>query len=54
MQSIDSHVLTVNWGKLSAYVVGFGQDAAGELYLLTNGRNSLTGRTGKVFKMVSP
>jgi glucose/arabinose dehydrogenase len=39
-------------GKLRAYVVAFGQDADGELYVLTNGRNSLTGKTGKVFKLV--
>jgi glucose/arabinose dehydrogenase len=39
-------------GKLGAYVLAFGQDAAGELYLLTSGRNSLSGTSGKVFKLV--
>ena len=39
-------------GKVSGYVVGFGQDAAGELYVLTNGRNALAGETGKVWKLV--
>ena len=38
--------------KLGGYIVGFGEDADGELYVLTNGRNSLTGTTGKVFKLV--
>ena len=45
-------VATVSGGKLGAYIVGFGEDAEGELYLLTSGRNSLTGQTGKVFKLV--
>lgn len=38
--------------KLSAYIVAMGEDADGELYLLTNGSNSLRGKTGKVFKLV--
>jgi glucose/arabinose dehydrogenase len=38
-------------GKLNAYIVAIGEDADGELYLLTNGRNSLTGTTGKVYKL---
>ena len=38
-------------GKLNAYIVAIGEDAEGELYLLTNGRNSLTGTTGKVYKL---
>jgi glucose/arabinose dehydrogenase len=38
--------------KLGAYIVAFGEDEQGELYVLTNGRNSLTGKTGKVFKLV--
>jgi glucose/arabinose dehydrogenase len=36
---------------IGAYVVAFGEDADGELYVLTNGRNSLTSKTGKVFKL---
>jgi glucose/arabinose dehydrogenase len=39
-------------GKLGAYVTAFGQDADGELYVLTNGRSTLMGKTGKVFKLV--
>ena len=38
--------------KVGAYVVAFGEDADGELYVLTNGRNALTGQTGKVFKLI--
>ncbi len=38
-------------GKLNGYITGFGEDAEGELYVLTNGRNSLTGKTGKVYKL---
>lgn len=38
--------------KLGAYIVSFGEDDQGELYVMTNGRNSLTGQTGKVFKIV--
>jgi len=32
--------------------VTFGQDDEGELYVLTNGRNMITGNTGKVYKLV--
>ena len=39
-------------GKIKAYIVAFGEDSNGELYVMTNGRNSLTGTTGKVFKLV--
>ena len=45
-------VSTANGAKLGAYIVSFGEDDQGELYVMTNGRNSLTGQTGKVFKMV--
>ncbi len=37
--------------KIGAFVVAFGEDADGELYLMTNGRNGLTGATGKVYKL---
>ena len=39
-------------GKIGAYIVGFGEDADGELYVLTNGRNGLLGPHSKVFKLV--
>lgn len=34
------------------YITGFGEDAEGELYLLTNGSNGLSGSTGKIYKIV--
>ncbi len=37
--------------KIGAFVVAFGQDAEGEIYILTNGRNGLTGNTGKVYQL---
>ena len=39
-------------GKIGAYIVAFGEDADGELYVLTNSRNGLLGPNGKVFKLV--
>lgn len=38
-------------GRLGGYITAFGEDADGELFVLTNGRNSLTGKTGKVYKL---
>jgi hypothetical protein len=40
--------------KLNGYLVGFGQDNDGELYVLTNGSNSLIPGRGKIWKMVPP
>jgi len=37
--------------KIGAFIVAFGQDAEGELFVLTNGRNMITGTTGKVYKL---
>jgi hypothetical protein len=34
------------------YIVGFAEDAEGELYLLSNNSNQLIGKTGKVWKLV--
>jgi hypothetical protein len=39
-------------GKVGAYILAFGQDAEGELYVLTNGSSSPMGTRGKVFKLV--
>lgn len=38
--------------KLGAYVLAFGQDAEGELYVLTSQRGGLVDRTGTVWKLV--
>lgn len=34
------------------YIVGFGEDADGELYILSNNSNQVTGKTGKVWKII--
>ena len=39
---------------LGAFVWAFGEDADGELYVLTNQNNGLAGKTGKVWKLVAP
>jgi len=39
---------------LSAWILGFGQDAAGELYLLANNSLGPKGTTGVVYKLTSP
>jgi hypothetical protein len=41
-------------GELGHRVLGFGQDASGELYVLTTDNSGPAGATGKVFKLVSP
>lgn len=38
--------------KWSGYVTAFGEDAEGELYVMTNGSNGLTPGRGKVWKLV--
>lgn len=40
-------------GKLNAYLLAFGQDAAGEVYVLTSGTSGPSGQSGKVYKIVS-
>jgi hypothetical protein len=37
---------------LNSYITGFGEDAEGELYVLTNDTNLVVGKTGKVYKIV--
>jgi glucose/arabinose dehydrogenase len=41
-------------GRLGHYVLGFGEDAAGELYVLTTDNVGPTGTTGKVYRIVPP
>ena len=43
----DSHPNGVDF-----YIVGFGPDADGELYVLSNNSNGLVGNTGRVYKIV--
>jgi hypothetical protein len=41
-------------GRLNARVLGFGEDDAGELYVLTTNNAGPNGTTGRVFKLVRP
>jgi glucose/arabinose dehydrogenase len=47
-------VATSPTGRLGHYLLGFGQDPAGELYALTTDQTGPTRSTGKVFKLVRP
>lgn len=40
-------------GRIPAYIVAMGQDDEGEVYVLTNGRNGVVGKDGKIFKLVA-
>ena len=44
----------VSPAKLGAYVVAFGQDDAGEVYVMTNGNIGLTPGKGRVWKLIPP
>ena len=39
-------------GRIKAFIWALGEDEEGELYVLTNGANLVTGSRGKVFKLV--
>jgi glucose/arabinose dehydrogenase len=39
-------------GAIGQYILAFGEDADGELYVLTNSSNTLRGTNGKVWKLV--
>ncbi|MPZ63305.1 MAG: hypothetical protein GEU93_18875 [Propionibacteriales bacterium] len=41
-------------GRLDHFVLGFGQDSSGEVYILATENTGPTGNTGKVFKLVRP
>lgn len=41
-------------GRLGHYVLGFGEDAAGEVYVLTTDNVGPTGETGTVYRIVRP
>jgi hypothetical protein len=45
------NLVPVNRNPLNLAVLGFGQDAHGELYLLANGTGTLLGKTGVVMKL---
>jgi hypothetical protein len=50
----ELRVATSPTGRLNARLLGFGQDAAGELYALTTNNTGPTGTTGRVLKLVQP
>lgn len=47
-------VTTTTDGRVGHYVLGFGQDHAGEMYVLTTDNTAPAGDTGKVYKLVPP
>jgi glucose/arabinose dehydrogenase len=47
-------IATSPTGRLDHYLLGFGQDPAGEIYVLTTDQTGPTGTTGQVFKLVRP
>jgi hypothetical protein len=47
-------IATAEGGALNAFLLSFGQDAEGELYVLTSRRPGPIGSTGKVYKLVPP
>jgi glucose/arabinose dehydrogenase len=50
----ELRVATSPTGRLNARLLGFGEDAAGELYALTTNNTGPTGTTGRVLKLVRP
>jgi glucose/arabinose dehydrogenase len=40
--------------RLGHYLLGFGQDAAGEIYVLTSDNTGPTGNTGRVYRLAPP
>ncbi len=50
----ELRVATSPNGRLNARLLGFGEDDAGELYVLTTNNAGPTGTTGRVFKLVRP
>jgi hypothetical protein len=41
-------------GHIGQFLLAFGEDDAGELYVLTNSSNSPLGRTGRIYQLVRP
>lgn len=50
--SLEALQIAGNGGKVGGYITAMGQDAEGEIYVLTCGRNAVTGTTGKVYQIV--
>jgi glucose/arabinose dehydrogenase len=47
-------IATSPTGRVGHYVLGFGQDLAGEMYVLTTDQTGPAGTTGKVYRLVRP
>jgi glucose/arabinose dehydrogenase len=47
-------IATSPTGRVGHYVLGFGQDLAGEMYVLTTDQTGPSGTTGKVYRLVRP
>ena len=47
-------IATSPTGRVGHYVLGFGQDLAGEMYVLTTDSTGPSGVTGKVYRLVRP
>ena len=41
-------------GRLGHFVLGFGQDSSGDVYVLTSDSSSPTGETGRIYQLVRP
>jgi glucose/arabinose dehydrogenase len=50
----ELRIATEASGRIEHYVLGFGQDPAGEIYVGVTENTGPTGNTGKVFKLVRP
>jgi glucose/arabinose dehydrogenase len=50
----ELRIATEPSGRIGHYVLGFGQDPAGEIYVGATDNTGPTGSTGKVFKLVRP
>lgn len=50
----ELRVTTTADGRVGHYVLGFGQDRGGEMYVLTANNAGPTGTTGRVYKLVRP
>jgi glucose/arabinose dehydrogenase len=53
-ETSELRVATSSSGRLNARLLGFGEDDARELYVLTTSNTGPTGTTGRVFKLVRP
>jgi glucose/arabinose dehydrogenase len=47
-------IATSPTGRVGHYVLGFGQDLAGEMYVLTTDQTGPSGMTGEVYRLVRP